>query len=373
MADTDTEPGRGPRRLVRTRDGRLIGGVSSGLGSYFGVDPLLFRIGFVVAAFFGGAGLFVYLAFLLLVPEEGATRAPIRALGGSWATIAGAVILLVGAGLAIHAIGHEISDAGAAAGIGFVALAAVAAAALAWILRRRTAPEPESPDRRMWRCIAFGTALAALASLLFAAGGYLAGTEGQVAGWAVVGVGGALVAATLMGGTRWLVVPAVAFALPVTVVTAADADLRGGVGDETHRPGTIAEVRDSYRLGVGRLEVDLRDVRFPAGDTPMRVKVGVGEAVLLVPEEVCVALESEVGGGYVGVLDREHGGLDEEWSNRAATPPPGTPRLVVEGEVGLGALFVADRPFENQRGRTFEPGEFGDNDACRGGAGGEGE
>jgi phage shock protein PspC (stress-responsive transcriptional regulator) len=362
-----------PRRFIRTKQGRLIGGVSSGLGSYFGVDPLLFRIGFVAAAFFGGAGLFVYLAFILLVPEEGASRAPIRALGRSWATILGACALIGGAALAIHEIAHEIDDdAGAAAGLGFVALAGLAAAAWWWALRRRRGAGHESPDRRMWRNIAFCTALFALTTLLFAAGGYLAGVEGQIAGWAVVAVGGALVAAAVMGRARWLLVlPAIAFALPVTLVTAADADLHGGVGDRTHRPESIAEVRDSYELGVGRLEVDLRDVRFPAGDTPLRVRAGVGEVVLLVPEEVCVALDSRIGGGYVGALDREHGGLDEEWSNRAATPPPGTPRLVVDGEVGIGALFVADRPFDNEHGRTFEPGAFGDNDACRRGTGGD--
>jgi hypothetical protein len=44
---------------------------------------------------------------------------------------------------------------------------------------------------------------------------------------------------------------------------------------------------------------------------------------------------------------------------------------VVDGEVGVGALFVADRPFDTDRGHHFEPGEFGDNDACRRGTGGD--
>jgi phage shock protein PspC (stress-responsive transcriptional regulator) len=369
MASAENNHERRPRRFIRTRRGRLIGGVCSGLGSYFGVDPLLFRIAFVAVAFLGGAGLLLYLVFLLLVPEEGATRAPIRGLGRSWPSIVGGVVLIIAAALAIDAAAHAIDyDAGIGAAVGFVALIGLAAAALWWALRRRPDAEPESPDRRLWRCLAFGTALTAAALLLFVAGGLLAGVEGRVAGWAVVLIGAGLIVAAFTGGARWLVLPAIAFSLPVALVTAADADLRGGVGERVHRPESIAEVRDAYRLGVGRLELDLRDVQLPTGDTPLRLRLGVGEAVLLVPDEVCVSLRARVGGGYVGALDRESGGLDVDWSNRPSPPPAGTPRLVVDGEVGLGALFVADRPFD-RRGRGFRPGEYGTNDACRGVAG----
>jgi phage shock protein PspC (stress-responsive transcriptional regulator) len=365
-----TTPDRTPRRFVRTRRGRLIGGVCNGLGTYFGVDPLLFRIAFVATAFLGGTGLFVYLGFLLFVPEEGAARAPVRFLRHSWPTILGGVALVTGAALAIDAAAHAADyDAGVGAGLGFVALVGLAAGAVWWALRRSPDAEHESADRRLWRCLAFATAAGAVALLLFAAGGLLAGVEPRAAGWAVVALGAGLVVATFTGGARWLALPAIAFTLPVTLVAAADADLHGGVGERIHRPASLAEVRDGYRLGVGRLEVDLRDVRLPAGDTPLRLRVGVGEAVLLVPDEVCVAVRTRVGGGYVGALDREHGGLDQEWSNEPQAPPPGTPRLVLDGEVGMGALFVVERPFHGHR-RGFRPGEFGTNDACRRGADG---
>src|SRR3712207_2430104 len=130
MTTTDRPP-----RFVRTRRGRLIGGVCSGLGHYFGVDPLLFRIAFVAVAVFGGAGLIVYLAFLLLVPEEGATRAPIRVVGRSWASIAGAAALIVAAALLIDAAAHSLDwDDDVGAGFGFVALAGAVGLALWWAL-----------------------------------------------------------------------------------------------------------------------------------------------------------------------------------------------------------------------------------------------
>jgi phage shock protein PspC (stress-responsive transcriptional regulator) len=369
MAAAEDDSRRRPRRFIRTRRGRLIGGVCSGLGSYFGIDPLLFRVAFVAVAFLGGLGLFVYLALLLIVPEEGATRGPIRALGRSWATILGGVVLIAAGVLAIDAAAHAIDyDAGIGAAVGFVALVGLASAGLWWALRRRPGDEPESPDRRLWRSLAFGTAVTAAALLLFAAGGFLAGTEGGAAGWAVVASGAVVTGAAFAGRGRWLVLPALAFSLPVALVAAADADLHGGVGERVYRPDSLIDVRDGYRLGVGRLEVDLREVTFPPGDTPLRLRLGVGEAVLLVPDDVCVALRARIGGGYVGALDRDSGGLDVDWSNRPAQPPARTPRLLVDGQVGLGAVFVAERPFD-RRGGGFEPGEYGTNEACRRGQG----
>ena len=43
-------------RLVRQPHGRMIAGVCKGIADHFGIDPVLVRIAFVVASFFGGAG-----------------------------------------------------------------------------------------------------------------------------------------------------------------------------------------------------------------------------------------------------------------------------------------------------------------------------
>src|SRR5947199_1137028 len=48
------------RRAVRRQDGRVVAGVAAGLGDYFRVDPLWFRLGFVMLAFLGGAGVIAY-------------------------------------------------------------------------------------------------------------------------------------------------------------------------------------------------------------------------------------------------------------------------------------------------------------------------
>ena len=64
--------GRGaPRRLRRSSSDRVLVGVAGGLGRYFGVDPVIFRIGFVISVLFGGIGALVYLLLAVFVPTDG--------------------------------------------------------------------------------------------------------------------------------------------------------------------------------------------------------------------------------------------------------------------------------------------------------------
>jgi phage shock protein C len=61
--------------LHRATNGRMVAGVAAGLASYFGVDVTIVRIGFVVATILGGGiGVPLYVACLLLVPEEGSDQ-----------------------------------------------------------------------------------------------------------------------------------------------------------------------------------------------------------------------------------------------------------------------------------------------------------
>lgn len=72
-----TAPAAGGRLLRRNKTNRVAAGVSSGLGEYFGVDPVLFRVLFATAAFFGGAGILAYLLAWAAIPEAGTAHAPI--------------------------------------------------------------------------------------------------------------------------------------------------------------------------------------------------------------------------------------------------------------------------------------------------------
>ena len=70
--NSTSSPTPRPSRLTRSTTDTKIAGVSGGLAAYFGVDPLLIRIGFVVTTLFSGAGLLAYLAMLALVPADDA-------------------------------------------------------------------------------------------------------------------------------------------------------------------------------------------------------------------------------------------------------------------------------------------------------------
>jgi phage shock protein PspC (stress-responsive transcriptional regulator) len=61
-----------PRTLTRSTTDRKISGVSGGLATYLGIDPLLVRVGFVVTTLASGVGLLAYLALLALVPADDA-------------------------------------------------------------------------------------------------------------------------------------------------------------------------------------------------------------------------------------------------------------------------------------------------------------
>lgn len=63
-----------PRALQRPYRDRMLAGVAIGIAGYLGIDVLLVRIGFAVLALVGGAGLPVYLAAWLLIPEEDASQ-----------------------------------------------------------------------------------------------------------------------------------------------------------------------------------------------------------------------------------------------------------------------------------------------------------
>jgi phage shock protein PspC (stress-responsive transcriptional regulator)/predicted membrane protein len=356
LEPADQQEDSAPRRFYRSRRDRLIAGVAGGLGRYFRVDPIFFRIGFVALAFFGGVGFILYGALWLLVPVEGETGAPFQQrFQGRTLTLIGAAIVVL-AGLA--ALG-QLGDHGGwgwwwwGGFLGPLAVIAIAAL-LAWVLLRDR--RPEGPPDAGWIAgrIALVVAVSAASAILFV-GAALATAAGGGAAVAavVVAIGLALVAVAFRGGARWLIVPALLIAFPVGVVSAADVDLDGGIGKRDYRPASVADVRAKYQLGIGRLEIDLRDADLPAGDRPLKVDLGVGEADLIVPSDVCVALDSQVGAGYVRLFDRDSAGMDVDW-DVTANAGAKVPRLVVDADVGMGALQVVHDPSDIHRGDRFD-------------------
>ena len=56
------------KKLVR-KDKKIFG-VCGGLGAYFGIDPTLIRVLFVIAVLGFGSGILIYIILALVMPEE---------------------------------------------------------------------------------------------------------------------------------------------------------------------------------------------------------------------------------------------------------------------------------------------------------------
>lgn len=58
-----------PRRLQRSSDDRMLFGVAGGLAEYFDIDPVLVRVGFVIAGLLNGIGVIAYLILAIVTPR----------------------------------------------------------------------------------------------------------------------------------------------------------------------------------------------------------------------------------------------------------------------------------------------------------------
>lgn len=99
-------------RLYRSNTDRVIGGVCGGLGEYFAVDPVWFRIGFVLLALGGGSGVLIYLLmWVILRPQpEGYTR-PENVRGSLPGTaVIGLVFIFVGTVALVNTIAPSLGQ-----------------------------------------------------------------------------------------------------------------------------------------------------------------------------------------------------------------------------------------------------------------------
>jgi len=130
-------------------------------------------------------------------------------------------------------------------------------------------------------------------------------------------------ARTGMRGRVITLVLAIVLALSAAATAALDEQLDDGVGYRTIRPAIAADLKPEYRLGVGLLELDLRDTVLPDGVTNVRAHVGVGEVQLRVAPDVQVV--------PVGDTSIE-GRLQPEVKTKDGAPPV----LRIDADVDVG-------------------------------------
>jgi phage shock protein PspC (stress-responsive transcriptional regulator) len=340
-------------RLRRPVDDRMVAGVCSGLARHFDVDPVIVRVAVVVLAFFGGAGLLLYVAGWVLVPEEGSDQAPlglddrnrgialvgVAALAalmmfGDWSgafwfpwpllVVALVVYLVVSrsrrgpAGYVPPRDGepgrvtYATAPAGPAPGEAPEAAYGVPsgpAYGAPWAYPPPPPPRPRKPGPVLfWATLALVALGIGVLGLVDVAGvpvvdsAYPALALGTIAVMLVVGAfwgrAGGLIALGLVAATA-------------TAATAAVGHFEGERVD--HRPTSATAVLSDYDLSRGELVVDLTDVRDveELDGRELRVDVEVGRIEVVLPEGLDVEADAVVRGpGSIRLFDDQTGGID---------------------------------------------------------------
>jgi phage shock protein PspC (stress-responsive transcriptional regulator) len=284
------------KRLRRSRENRWIAGVSGGLAEYFGLHPAIYRVLFVALAFAGGTGILLYVAAALVMPAEGRDESPLSELlrrhrDRPWLVIVLALLAL--------ALMFALSDPGVGFGFGpggVVLLLLLAIGVFVWSRAARR-------DARRREASGQGSVRWRVAAVVGITAVVLAGV-----------VGGAIAAVGVKGG---------------------------GIGERVERPVSVSELERKYRLGFGHLELDLRGLELPRGETRVEASVGAGELDITIPSDVAVAVTADARWGEVDVLGRETDGRHAR--DRYVDPgfDSAARRLVVEAEIrGPGEISV---------------------------------
>lgn len=390
MTTTDA-PVDESRRLTRPREGRIVAGVCAGAADYFDVDPVIFRVILAVLAVFGGAGLVIYAAAWLLIPETGEPDTRLeRWLTGPHHDRRRDILIVVGVLFVLSLLSRHSTFAFRISGAFFLILLVMVVAAVLGRRRgtRRTPPTfpstspptygpalPPEPPREyapgypsVYRQTTVGAAAAParaelvevvtprqprswLGWLIFAAVLIVAGALSIVAmtGFghpqpadvlaatvAVVGIG--LIVGGLWG-RAWLMIPV--GLLLVVLLAVADGvprNLTWTAGTRSWTP-TSADVRSSYVLGAGDATLDLTNL----GASPTATidgRIGAGRLVVLVPRGVDVAVHATNSAGRIVLFGHESDGTGLDARTTVAGNRPSAGTLTLNLQAGYGDVEV---------------------------------
>ncbi len=58
------------KRLYKSNENKMLDGVCGGIGEYFGMDPTLIRLAWVLFCALGGSGVIAYLLAAIIIPRR---------------------------------------------------------------------------------------------------------------------------------------------------------------------------------------------------------------------------------------------------------------------------------------------------------------
>ena len=58
------------KKLYKANEKKMLDGVCAGVAEYFGIDPTLVRLLWVLSTFFWGTGVLLYVACMIIIPRK---------------------------------------------------------------------------------------------------------------------------------------------------------------------------------------------------------------------------------------------------------------------------------------------------------------
>ncbi len=360
-------------RLVRDPDDRVVAGVAGALARYVGVEPTFVRIAFVIATVLGGFGVLVYIGCWLAIPSTTENTNADRRGFGFWVGVAVVVVgalvfldnfdtpdselafaaLLIGIGVALWRRPADTKLSGGSPGAdprshplptGIDRPSEPAAH------RRWTPPPRWSRDRRpppppsiLGRVTLAATMLVAATLLAFDRSGTDVDAV-DVAAAVLVTIGAGLVVGAFYGRARWLVLPAVLLAGPVTGLATLDRmglDPFHSVGDDDYLVTDVDDLRPVYRLGTGEMVLDLGLLDVEGRTVAVRADVAIGSLQVRVPSGVDVVVEAAAGLGEVELFGDDDDGRAVT-ASASLDGAEGAGRIELDLEVGMGEVTVRE-------------------------------
>ncbi len=98
-----------------------------------------------------------------------------------------------------------------------------------------------------------------------------------------------------------------------------------------------AELESVYRLAIGQMTLDLRDMPFEDGVTEIEASVAMGELLVEVPSDVTVEVRAHVQAGDIEVFGDDENGWDVDVNRRVGT---GEQVVRLDLKVGTGHIWV---------------------------------
>ena len=390
MNETTTRqaPAAGPAPippLLRPREGRVIAGVAAGIATRLGVGTGWIRASFVVACFFGGLGLLLYVIAWLAIPEEGetesiaASRAADLENSSRWIGVA---LIVVGGLLVLswtNAVRAELVWAGALILVGVLlyrgefptgsrrrvqdpppppppvdteepveaaVTAPVAPSTLASDSEVAAPPPPppsapamarQRPPRSMLGRFTLATIFVAVGVLaILDNAGVIEPEARHYVGTVVAVTGLGLVIGAWVGKARALIAVGIILLPVLLVASVIRVPFSNDFGEKSFTPASVAQVADEYRLGAGELRIDLS--LLEAETVSFEATVGAGQLTVIVPRDAAVSISSRVGFGEVDVIGFVKDGVGREVNTEA---PAGAVNVItIDAEVGFGVIEI---------------------------------